>query len=102
MSSSPASGPMLTAQSLDPASDSVSTSLSSPSPLTFFLSLSDSKINIKKILKNNWEKNRCLKKRRRINRINESFMKNMKFKIEDYKWVFIFAYMAGQADEQNA
>ena len=44
--SSPASGSVLTAQSLEPASDSVSPSLSAPPPLT--LSLSLSKINIKK------------------------------------------------------
>ena len=45
VSSSPASGSVLTAQSLDPASDSVSPSLSAPSCLTHTLSLS--KINIK-------------------------------------------------------
>ena len=43
MSSSPASGSTLTAQSLEPASDSVSPSLSDP-PL-FMLCLSVSKIN---------------------------------------------------------
>ena len=52
MSSSPASGSVRTAQSLEPASDSVSPSLSAPPPLTFCLSLSVSlfqkKINIKK------------------------------------------------------
>ena len=37
-SSSPASGSVLTAQSLDPASDSVSPSLSVPSPITRSLS----------------------------------------------------------------
>ena len=42
---SPASGPVLTAQRLESASDSVSPSLSGPSPLAFCLSLS--KINIK-------------------------------------------------------
>ena len=51
VSSSPASGSGLTARSLEPASDSVSPSLSAPPPLTFCLSLS--KINkhykIKKI-----------------------------------------------------
>ena len=41
--SSPASGSVLTAQSLDPASDSVSPSLSDPPP--FMLCLSPSKIN---------------------------------------------------------
>ena len=41
--SSPASGSVLTAWSLEPASDSVSPSLSAPPPLT--LSLSLSKIN---------------------------------------------------------
>ena len=45
--SSPASGSVLTAQSLESASDSVSPSLSLPL-LTVFLSLSLSKINIKK------------------------------------------------------
>ena len=38
--SSPVSGPVLTAQGLEPASDSVSPSLSTPPPLTFCLSLS--------------------------------------------------------------
>ena len=47
--SNPTSGPVLTAWSLEPASDSVSLSLSVPPPLV--LSLSPSKINknIKKI-----------------------------------------------------
>ena len=40
VSSSPASGPVLTAQSLEPASDSVSPSLSPPNALTFCLCLS--------------------------------------------------------------
>ena len=40
MSSSPALGSVLTAQSLEPASDSVSPSLSAPSPLMLCLSLS--------------------------------------------------------------
>ena len=44
-SSSPASGSVLTAQSLEPASDSVSPSLSAPFSLALFLSLS--KINSK-------------------------------------------------------
>ena len=43
VSSSPASGSVLTAQSLDPVSDSVSPSLSDPPP--FMLSLPVSKIN---------------------------------------------------------
>ena len=43
VSSSPASGSVLTAQSLEPVSDSVSPSLSAPPP--FMLSLSVSKIN---------------------------------------------------------
>ena len=43
VSSSPASGSVLLAQSLEPVSDSVSPSLSDPSP--FMLSLSVSKIN---------------------------------------------------------
>ena len=46
VSSSPASGSVLTAQSLEPASDSVSPSLSAPPLLTLCLSLS--KINVKK------------------------------------------------------
>ena len=46
MGSSPASSSVLTAQSLEPASDSVSPSLSAPPPLALCLSLS--KINIKK------------------------------------------------------
>ena len=52
MSSSPASGPVLTAQSLEPALDSVSPSLSLPllcsHCLSLSLSLSLSKVNIKK------------------------------------------------------
>ena len=48
MSSSPTSGSMLTAQSLEPAWDSVSPSLSVPLSL-HSVSLSLSKINIKKI-----------------------------------------------------
>ena len=52
MGLSPASGSVLTARSLEPASDSVSPSLSAPSPLMLCLSLSLSK-NIKK-------KNNCL------------------------------------------
>ena len=48
LSSSPASGSVPTAQSLEPASDSVFPSLSAPPPLTLTLSLSLSKINIKK------------------------------------------------------
>ena len=40
MSSSPASGSVLTAQSLGPASDSVSPSLSAPAPIMLCLSLS--------------------------------------------------------------
>ena len=43
--SSPASGSVLTARSLEPASDSVSPSLSAPPPLAFCLSLSLPKIN---------------------------------------------------------
>ena len=38
VSSSPASGSVLTARSLEPASDSVSPSLSAPPPLVLFLS----------------------------------------------------------------
>ena len=46
VSSSPASGSVLMARSLEPASDSVSPSLSAPPPLVLCLSLS--KINLKK------------------------------------------------------
>ena len=45
VSLSPASGSVLTAHSLDPASDSVSPSFSDPPPLALFLFLSLSKIN---------------------------------------------------------
>ena len=48
MSSSPASGSVLTAQSLEPASGSVSPSLSDPPPFMLCLSLSQKYINIKK------------------------------------------------------
>ena len=53
MSSSPVSGSVLTAQSLEPASDSVSPSLSASPPLilSLSLSLSLSKINIKNLQK---------------------------------------------------
>ena len=47
MSSSPRSSSVLTAQSLEPASDSMSPSLSAPHPVTLCLPLS--KINIKNI-----------------------------------------------------
>ena len=46
VSSSPASGSVLTAQSLEPASDSVSPSLSDPPPFMLCLSLSQKQINI--------------------------------------------------------
>ena len=46
MSSSPASGSVLTGQSLEPVSESV-TSLSVPPPLMHVLTLSVSKINIR-------------------------------------------------------
>ena len=46
--SSPASGSVLTARSLEPAGNSVSPSLSAPPLLTLSLSLSLTKINIKK------------------------------------------------------
>ena len=45
VSLSPASGSVLTAQSLEPVSDSVSPSLSAPPPLTLCVFLSLSKIN---------------------------------------------------------
>ena len=51
VSSRPASGCVLTAQSLEPASDSVSPSLFAPTPLVLCLSLSLSKMN-KHFLKN--------------------------------------------------
>ena len=50
MSSSPASGSGLTAQNLEPASGSVSPSLSAPSPLGFSLSKVNTKKNYFKIL----------------------------------------------------
>ena len=46
--SSPESGSVLTAQSLEPASDSVSSSLLAPALLIHILSLSLSKTNVKK------------------------------------------------------
>ena len=59
VSLSPASGSVLTAQSLEPASDSVSPSLSAPPPLMLALSLSLSPSNInkniKKIQRQCWE-----------------------------------------------
>ena len=48
VTSSPALGSVLTAQSLDPTSDSVSFSLSIPLPLALCFSVSLSKINVKK------------------------------------------------------
>ena len=47
--SSPLSGSVLPAQSLEPASDSLSPSLSAPPPLMLCLCLSQKQINIKKI-----------------------------------------------------
>ena len=52
VSSSPALGSVLTAQSLEPALDSVPPSLSLPLPRSHSDSLSLSKINIKKLKKN--------------------------------------------------
>ena len=52
VSSSPTSGSVLTAQSLEPVSDSVSPSLSDPPPFMLGLSLSQKEINLKKIKKN--------------------------------------------------
>ena len=46
--SSPALGSVLTAQSLEPVSDSMSTSLFDPSPFMLCLSLSQKEINVKK------------------------------------------------------
>ena len=46
--SGPASGSVLSAQILEPASDSVSPSLSAPPPLMLCISLSQKSINIKK------------------------------------------------------
>ena len=48
VSSNPASGSVLTAQSLEPVSDSVSPSLSDPPPFMLCLSLSQKQINVKK------------------------------------------------------
>ena len=53
MSSRPVSGSVMTAQTLEPASDSVSPSLSAPPLLTFCLFLSKINIKIKKNLKRN-------------------------------------------------
>ena len=57
LSSSPESGSVLTAQRLEPASDSVSPSLSAPPPLVLALSLSlknkhQNFFNLKKLFKN--------------------------------------------------
>ena len=49
MGSSPVLGSVLTAQSLEPASDSVSPSLSAPPPVTLCLSLSKINTHLKKI-----------------------------------------------------
>ena len=56
MSSSPMSGSVLTAQSLEPVSDSVSPSLSAPPPFMLCLSLSQKQINVEKKIK---KKNLC-------------------------------------------
>ena len=61
MNSSPKSGSMLTAQSLEPPSDSVSPSLSLPQLCSLFVSLSQRQINVKKKKK---EKKRKGKKRK--------------------------------------
>ena len=59
LSSSPTSGSVLTARSLEPASDSVSSSLSAPPLLSLCLSLS-LKININKFNNNNNNNNNDL------------------------------------------
>ena len=46
LSSSPVSGSVLTAQSLEPVSDSVSPSLSDPPPFMLCLTLSQKQINV--------------------------------------------------------
>ena len=51
VSSSPTSGSVLTARSLEPASDSVSPSLSVPPPLALCLSLSKINKDLKKLKK---------------------------------------------------
>ena len=48
VSSSPASGSVLRAWSLEPASDSVSPSLSAPSPLALYLSVSQKQVTLNK------------------------------------------------------
>ena len=53
MGSIPASGSGLTAQSLEPASDSVSPSLSAPVRLVLCLSLSQKQINMKQFKETN-------------------------------------------------
>ena len=53
LSSSPTWGSVLTGQSLEPASDSVSPSLSAPPPIMLCLSLSQKEINVKKIMLGN-------------------------------------------------
>ena len=58
VSSSPASGSVLTAPSLEPASDSVPPSLSASPPLMLYLSLSQKQINIKIILQIKKERHR--------------------------------------------
>ena len=79
MGSSPASGSVLMAQSLEPASDSVSSSLSAPPPLMLCLSLSVKKINkhLKKF-KEEEERRRSLgmleKKRGRRRRRDEQWL----------------------------
>ena len=61
VSSSPTSDSVMTAQSLEPASDSVSPSVSAPPPLALCLSLSQ----INKIIKE--KKNHSLKKKKKRN-----------------------------------
>ena len=65
VSLSPASGCVLTARSLEPASDSVPPSLSAPPPLVLSLSLSLSLKNIKIFLKEKKGKGNSLKRRGR-------------------------------------
>ena len=56
MNSSPVTGSVLTAQRLEPASDSVSSSLSGPPPLILCLSVSVSLLKINEIFKKTFTK----------------------------------------------
>ena len=83
VSSSPVSGPVLTARSLEPASDSVSSSLSAPPLLAFCFSLSHKEINVKNFFK----KNKCARLFYTLHKNKQKMIKvvNVRAKLYNFK-----------------